>query len=71
MKEQYDTELAKLPVEFQRYLSYESYDRRDSAGEDECISIALGMISALLPIVQTYTTRILNDAHRATNIQRP
>ena len=52
--------LAKLPPEFQSYVSSEAWDRGHSAGESEVISIAKEMAHDLEAVIRKYTNRILN-----------
>ncbi len=55
---QYTTELAEilsdLPAEFHPYIREESWDRGHSAGHEEVINYARGMVESLLPCLVAF-----------------
>jgi hypothetical protein len=55
--EQAATALAKLPLEFQNFVTSQAYARGHSSGEDEVNMIAAELASEMLTVVEAYNTR--------------
>lgn len=53
--------LEHLPKEFQSYVSSTAYDRGHSGGYEEVLNIAEGMAYDLIPVIKSYTERILKE----------
>lgn len=60
--------VSELPDEFKEYVEKVSYERGHSAGYDEVLSIAKGMVYDLKLVVDKYTTRILSSDHLINNM---
>lgn len=50
--------LAEIPEEFRTFVSAQAYDRGHSAGYEEVLGIAQGIVFELVPSISKYTKRL-------------